>query len=243
MCTSWSSVNQISNFKFSAFFSRFVRTLIIKISGSISVSSNSTSIHRVRNGGKLVILFHSSPKNITKRCRSPSWKSAEERGSYENEDLRPPTKTKTITKTKTPYENEDPSRKRKHITKTSSKEVGITFVDKDYVHETHYENEDPYGNLEFWIWHVCNLLRNISTVEPHGAFNGTTLELKRDVSWGVLGLCFRNSGRALRTSEWCRTRRTNFISACADEIPPLLGHCVSHYMSILNIQTVLQRCE
>ena len=59
------------------------------------------------------------------------------------------TKTKTITITKTPYENEDPSRKRKHITKTSSKEVGITFVDKDYVHEAHYENEDPYGNLEF----------------------------------------------------------------------------------------------
>ena len=52
-------------------------------------------------------------------------------------------------KTKTHYENEDPSRKRRHITKTSSKEVGITFVDKDYVHETHYENEDPYGNLEF----------------------------------------------------------------------------------------------
>ena len=23
------------------------------------------------------------------------------------------------------------------------------LVDKDYVHETHYENEDPYGNLEF----------------------------------------------------------------------------------------------
>ena len=88
---------------------------------------------------------------------------------------------KTSTKTKIPYENEDPSRKRRHITKTSSKEVGITFVDKDYVHETHYEKEDPYGNLEFWIWHVCNLLRNISTVEPHGAFNGTTLKLKRDL--------------------------------------------------------------
>ena len=55
------------------------------------------------------------------------------------------------------------------------------WVDKDYVHETHYEKEDPYGNLEFWIWHVCNLLRNISTVEPHGAFNGTTLKLKQDL--------------------------------------------------------------
>ena len=53
---------------------------------------------------------------------------------YENED---------------PYENEDSLRKRSHITKTSSKEVGITFVDNDYVYQTHYENEDPYGNLEF----------------------------------------------------------------------------------------------
>ena len=53
--------------------------------------------------------------------------------------------------------------------------------DKDYVHETHYENEDPYGNLEFWIWHVCNLLRNISTVKPQEAFNGTTLKLKQDL--------------------------------------------------------------
>ena len=54
-------------------------------------------------------------------------------GSYENEDLRPPTKTKTHyengdspTKTKTNYENEDPTRKRqrtkimfmRHTTKT-----------------------------------------------------------------------------------------------------------------------------
>ena len=36
-----------------------------------------------------------------------------------------------------------------HYTKTSSKEVGITFVDKGSVHKTHYENEDSYGNLEF----------------------------------------------------------------------------------------------
>ena len=47
------------------------------------------------------------------------------------------------------HENEDPSRKQKHITKTSSKEASIIFVDKDYVHEAHYENEDPNGNLEF----------------------------------------------------------------------------------------------
>ena len=45
-------------------------------------------------------------------------------------------------KTKTHHENKD-------TFLTSSKEVGITFEDKDYVHETHYENEDPYGNLEF----------------------------------------------------------------------------------------------
>ena len=67
------------------------------------------------------------------------------RRPYENEDAlrkrRPPTKTKPITKTKTPL------RKRRPITKT--KTHNITFVDKDYVHETHYENEDPYGNLEF----------------------------------------------------------------------------------------------
>ena len=73
-------------------------------------------------------------------------------GSHENKDLRPTTKTKTPpyeNEDPPPYENEDPSRKRRHITKTSSKEVGITFVDKDYVHETPYENEDPYGNPEF----------------------------------------------------------------------------------------------
>ena len=54
-------------------FSRFVRTLIMKISSS-EEPANSTSIHRVGNGGKLVILFHPSTKNITERCRSPSWK-------------------------------------------------------------------------------------------------------------------------------------------------------------------------
>ena len=69
-----------SNLKLQVFglFSRLVRTLIIKKSSS-EEPANSTSIHRVRNGGKLVILFHPSPKNITKRCRSPSWKPAEGR--------------------------------------------------------------------------------------------------------------------------------------------------------------------
>ena len=77
--------------------------------------------------------------------KAPFFGSCENKDS-ENEDLRlppPPTKMKTITKTKTPV------RKRRHVSKTSSKQVGITLVDKDYVHETHYENEDPYGNLEF----------------------------------------------------------------------------------------------
>ena len=49
----------ISNLKLPVFglFSRFVHTLIIKISSS-EEPANSTSIHKVRNGGKLVILFH-----------------------------------------------------------------------------------------------------------------------------------------------------------------------------------------
>ena len=53
--------------------------------------------------------------------------------SYENEDplrkQRPLTKTKTHNENKDPpptKRKEDPSRKRRHITKTSSKEVGIT---------------------------------------------------------------------------------------------------------------------
>ena len=54
--------------------------------------------------------------------------------SYENEDVRPPTKTKTHNENEDPlrkqrpppYEKEDPSRKRRHITKTSSKKVGTT---------------------------------------------------------------------------------------------------------------------
>ena len=74
-----------SNLKLQVFglFSRFVRTLIIKISSS-EEPANSTSIHRVRNGGKLVILFHPSPKNITERCRSLSWKPAKACWKYQN---------------------------------------------------------------------------------------------------------------------------------------------------------------
>ena len=57
-----------SNLKLQVFglFSRFVRTLIIKISSS-EEPANSTSIHRVRNGGKLVILFHPFPKNVSQK--------------------------------------------------------------------------------------------------------------------------------------------------------------------------------
>ena len=59
-------------------FSRFVRILITKISSS-EEPTNSTSIHRVRNGGKLVVLFHPSPKIITERCQSLSLKPAKAR--------------------------------------------------------------------------------------------------------------------------------------------------------------------
>ena len=74
-----------SNLKLQVFglFSRFVRTLIIKISPS-EEPANSGSIHRVRNGGKLIILFHPSPKSITERCRSLSWKPAKARWKYQN---------------------------------------------------------------------------------------------------------------------------------------------------------------
>ena len=57
-----------SNLKLQVFglSSRFVRTLIINISSS-ERPANTTSIHRARNSGRLVVLFHPSPKNITKR--------------------------------------------------------------------------------------------------------------------------------------------------------------------------------
>ena len=64
-----------SNLKLQVFglFLRFVCTLIIKISSS-EEPVDSTSTHRVRNGGKLVILFHPSPKNITtKPCEQGNW--------------------------------------------------------------------------------------------------------------------------------------------------------------------------
>ena len=74
-----------SNLKLQVFglFSRFVRTLIIKISSS-EEPATSTSIHRVRNGGKLLILSHPSPKNVTERCRSLSWKPTKARWKYQN---------------------------------------------------------------------------------------------------------------------------------------------------------------
>ena len=61
-----------SNLKLQVFglFSRFVCTLTIKISSSEEPAS-STSIHRVRNGDKLVILFHPSPKILQKGVDRP----------------------------------------------------------------------------------------------------------------------------------------------------------------------------
>ena len=61
-----------SNLKLQVFglFSCFVRTLIIKISSSEG-PANTTSIHRVRNIGILVIFFHPSPKSTLKKCRRP----------------------------------------------------------------------------------------------------------------------------------------------------------------------------
>ena len=88
--------------------------------------------------------------------RHPPGLGSYENGDPENEDLRPPMKTKTHYKNKDPLQKrrpitkmKTPLQKRRHITKKSSKEVGFTFVDKDYIHETHYKNEDPYRNLEF----------------------------------------------------------------------------------------------
>ena len=104
---------------------------------------------RALTGGTTNIVTGSSSSYENEDLR-PSTKT---KSHYENEEplrkRRPPAKTKTHYETPPTYENEDLSRKRRHITKTSSKEVGITIVVKDYVHETHYENEDPYRNLEF----------------------------------------------------------------------------------------------
>ena len=61
-----------SNLKLQVFglYLPFVRTLIIKVSIS-EEPANSTSIHRVRNSGKLVIIFHPSPKNWQKGVDHP----------------------------------------------------------------------------------------------------------------------------------------------------------------------------
>ena len=106
-------------------------------------------------------------------------------GSYKTEDLRPLrkrkpiTKTKTLTKTKTHYENEDPLRKRRHITKTSSEEVGIILWTKIMFmrHTTKTKILTEILNSEFG---TSVIYYGIKTVEPHGAFNETTLKLKRD---------------------------------------------------------------
>ena len=61
-------ISSKSNLKLQVFglFSCFVRTLIIKISSSEG-PANTTSIHRVRNIGILVIFFHPSPKKYYKK--------------------------------------------------------------------------------------------------------------------------------------------------------------------------------
>ena len=78
-------ISSKSNLKLQVFglFSCFVRTLIIKISSSEG-PANTTSIHRVRNIGILVIFFHPSPKSIIKKCWSPSWKPVEARWKSHN---------------------------------------------------------------------------------------------------------------------------------------------------------------
>ena len=59
-----------SNLKLQVFglFSRFARNINIP---SSEEPTNSTSINRIRNGGKLVIIFHPSQKNITKGVDCP----------------------------------------------------------------------------------------------------------------------------------------------------------------------------
>ena len=74
--------------------------------------------------------------------KAPFFGSCENEDS-ENDNIRPPLrKRRQITKTKTHHENED-------TFLTSSKEVGTTFVDKDYVHETHYENGRAPWSLQW----------------------------------------------------------------------------------------------
>ena len=59
-----------SNLKLQVFglYLPFVRTLIIKVFLS-EEPENSTSIHRVRNSGKIVTILHASPNKMIKRCR------------------------------------------------------------------------------------------------------------------------------------------------------------------------------
>ena len=75
-----------SNLKLQVFglFLRFVRTLILNISSS-EEPANSTSIHRVRNGGKLVIIFIP----LQKIWRKGVDRQLKTHGSAENTEMAP----------------------------------------------------------------------------------------------------------------------------------------------------------
>ena len=78
MCTSWRSANQISNFKFSAFFRVLFALWPLKYPRPKSQQAPrvSTELEMVIN---LLYSFIPLRKILRKRCRSPSWEPAEER--------------------------------------------------------------------------------------------------------------------------------------------------------------------
>ena len=115
-------------------------------------------------------------------------------GRYENEDLRPP------------YENEDPLRKRRPITKTKTPTKT----------KTHYENEvtllkQVQKRLVLPLWTMIMFIRHTTktkilteilnsefgtSVIYYGAFNETTLKLKRDLkeeTWHAYGDALRDA--------------------------------------------------
>ena len=140
-------------------------------------------------------------------CHSPHriYNSRVKNEDPENEDLRPPTNRK-----RSHYENEDPPRKRWPITKTKThhenKDILLKQVQKRLVlslwtkimfmrHTTKTKILTVILNSEFGT-SVIYIIRNISTVEPHGAFNGTALKLKRDLvgeTWHACGGIYRGS--------------------------------------------------
>ena len=121
-------------------------------------------------------------------------------GWYENEDLRPP------------YENEDPLRKRRSPTKTKTH-----YENEDPTKtKTHYENEDTLlkqvqKRLVLPLWTKIMFMRHTTktkilteilnsefgtSVIYYGAFNETTLKLKRDLkeeTWHAYGDALRDA--------------------------------------------------